>query len=124
MKMKLFDVYDGPREITEECGNVRMEQLTGNASQISENLKQIEDDVIARGYTSVKFKTEYYGYDGGFEMQIFGIRDETEEETKKRVDKNLKARDTYRKKKAEADLKKEQRERKELARLQKKFKQK
>lgn len=119
--MKLFDVYEGPREISEHIAYVKMVELSGTSDQIIENLKQIENEMRSRGYKAVEFKTDYIGYDGGFEMSIFGIRDETEEETRSRVKKNKKARDQHMKKKAEDVLKKEQKERKELARLQKKY---
>lgn len=118
---KTFDVYEGPREINEHFDYVNMDDLSGNATQVIENLKRIESEMLARGYKTVEFKTDYIGYDGGFEMRIFGVRDETEKETRRRVEKNTKARDQHKKKKAEADLKKEKEEKKELARLQKKY---
>lgn len=60
---------------------------------------------------------DYYGYDGGYDLQLYFKRIETDKEYNKR----LKDEERKKKKEQDAKLKKEEREKREFERLKKKF---
>ena len=64
-----------------------------------------------------RFETNYYGYDGGMEVEIIFYRMETDQEYDKRLSLEQKQKDLFKKKR----LNKEEKERAEYERLKKKF---
>lgn len=90
---------------------------TTNITTLIENLATIQLKYDEDGYENVCIKREYYGYDGGNQINLIGYTLETDEELSKRTETEMKALIA-----AEKKLKaKEERERKKLEQLKEKY---
>jgi len=69
------------------------------------------------GFSDVRLYAAPYGYHGGFEGKIYGMREETDKEYNARLKREQKVRDVKDKVKSE----KEERERKQYERLRRKY---
>lgn len=79
-------------------------------------LKILRDDFETE-YQNVSIEREYYGHDGGNEINLVGYTLETDQEFEKRISAERKKQEAEEKKR----LSKEERERKELERLKQKY---
>ena len=70
-----------------------------------------------KGWSDLYIDYDYYNYDGGYDIQLKGYRDETSKEEKKRLDRE----EHFKLIAAKNKTKKEEKERKEYERLKKKF---
>ena len=83
--------------------------------QVRQNLDEYQN-CLTDGRTG-RFEVEHYGYDGGVELKFNVFRDETDDELKKRQEKNARERQRQRNEKAA----KEAREREQYLRLKAKY---
>ena len=91
--------------------------LEGKVEEVIEHIQDYKKRYEESGWTDIEIEYDYYGYDGGKDITLVGMRDETLAEEKKRLEKERKIKE----REAEAKAKKLKKERKEYVRLKKKF---
>jgi transposase len=109
------------RKKVRESFYVDIDQFEGKVVDI---IRRLEADLESYGESAeIDIYIDYHAYGGGSYIVCEGHywRDETDKEMQKRLDREKKAREAEKKKRAEAKVKKEEQERKELARLLKKY---
>jgi len=98
--------------------SIDLYDFEGDIDGIIAKLQKIKDD--NSNYKEISFEI-YAGYDN-VSFDIYGYREETEKEKKKRLETTKKRAADLKKRKEKVDKKKEKRELKELKRLMNKFK--
>ena len=83
-------------------------------------LEQVRDYYEEQGYRRITLRARS-DYGGGVDNELHGYRLETKQECAKRLERNKKAREAAKKREAKKKHDREARDRREFARLQKKF---
>lgn len=91
--------------------------LEGSIDEVIQRLQDLKQRYEERDWTELEIEYDYYGYDGGMDIVLKGMREETRKEEKERLEKERRQKEREQTIKA----KKLEDERKEYERLKKKF---